>query len=94
MRYFKRSWSETRGDEYDAWGTSVWYLEVDADLNVTRQLLVYANGITLKYDEDLPDDEYGGLSDQPVDPRDYARFEIQADEFEAAWGRARPVNGA
>ena len=30
-RYYKRNWEETRGDEFDSWGTSIWYFEVGND---------------------------------------------------------------
>ena len=29
MRYFKREWSETRGDAFDSWGSSFWYFETE-----------------------------------------------------------------
>jgi len=93
MRYFKRRWDEPRDDEHEGWGGSVWLFEADEDLNVTRQLLIYDSGATLKYDESLLDDEYGGLTDQPLELKDYARYEITPAEFEAAWNAARPVNG-
>jgi hypothetical protein len=30
-RFYRRRWDESRGDEFDAWGHSVWYFEVDND---------------------------------------------------------------
>jgi hypothetical protein len=29
--YFKRYWSESRGDEYDAWGGVMYYFETDEE---------------------------------------------------------------
>lgn len=87
MKYFKRHWDETRGDELDHRWTSIWYLEVLDDGNAIRQVEVYANGPVLKYDETNAEDEYGGLSDQPLDLEDFATFEIREDEFEAAWNK-------
>src|SRR5690242_1847415 len=30
-RFFRRRWAESRGDEFDGWGHSVWYFEVGED---------------------------------------------------------------
>jgi hypothetical protein len=87
-RFFKRHWSESRGDEYDHWGTSTWYVEVGDDLYPTRQLEVYESGDSLAYDATHVADEYGGLGDQPVEGAEWERFEILAVEFEAAWQAA------
>lgn len=101
MKYFKRNWGETRGNELEHWGTSVWYFEVLDDGSVVRQVEVYTNGPALKYDEINIEDEYGCLADQPLDLDDFAAFEIGEDEFEAAWNSAdnptkkpRPTAGA
>ena len=37
MKYFKRNWNETRGDQYDSWGKSVWLFETDNNGEVLRQ---------------------------------------------------------
>ena len=50
MKYFKRNWNETRGDQYDSWGKSVWFFETDNNGEVLRQIEVYDNGKVLKYD--------------------------------------------
>jgi hypothetical protein len=91
-RFFKRQWSESRGDEHDDWGTSTWYIEVGDDLYPKRQLEVYESGDCLAYDATHLDDEYGGLGDQPLDGAEWDDFAIRADEFEAAWSRSRPRN--
>ena len=87
MKYLKRNWDESRGDELDHWGTSIWYFEVLDNGNVVRQVEVYANGPALKYDQTHVEDEYGCLSDQPLDLEDFAAFEIRKDEFEGVWNR-------
>ena len=85
-KYFKRPWDELRGDEYDSWGTSVWYFEVGEDDYVTRQITVYQNGQICKYDEAFIEDEHGGLSEKPLDIEDFVDYKISKDEFELLWG--------
>ena len=92
MKYFKRSWEQSRGDEYDDWGTSVWFLEVHEGRWLNRQLQIYENGNVLSYDESHDLDEYGGLGDQEVDLVEFAEFEIDADQFEQQWQSAKPLN--
>ncbi len=84
-RYFKLNWLELRGDEEDVWGTSWWYFEVDDDNCVKRQIEVYENGKVLKYDEDNFKNEYGGLSDQPLEFSEINAIEISGIEFETRW---------
>ena len=60
MKYFKRNWNETRGDQYDSWGKSVWFFETDCNGEVFRQIEVYDNGKILKYDKQNIEDEFGG----------------------------------
>ena len=67
LRYFKRRWDESRGDEYKSWGPSDWYFEVDDDCYVIRQLEQYDNGAVLKYDEAYIEDEFGGLAEKAPD---------------------------
>ena len=94
MRYFRRPWDELRGDEHDAWGTSVWFLEIDDEGWIRRQVQVYDTGPTLTYDDTAPHDAYGELGDQQVDIDDdgYTPFIIDAATFDAAWRDARPLN--
>jgi hypothetical protein len=94
MRYFKRPWNESRGDEHDDWGTSTWFIEVGPDLYITRQIEVYAAGQVLKYDEGHLEDAYGGLGEGVLDfERDgYMPFEIDATEFEHAWQTTKAMN--
>ena len=85
VRYFKRRWDEPRGDQFDSWGLSIWYFEVDADGYPLRQIEVYENGPTLKYDASHIEDEYGALGDQPLDLSEFSAFEISQEEFVVAW---------
>jgi hypothetical protein len=92
-QYFKRAWDEPRGDGYHAWGTSVWYLEVDNDHYPVRQIEMYQSGDVLTYDQTHLADDYGMLGDQALEGEDEWRpFEITADEFEAAWHSVKPQN--
>jgi hypothetical protein len=86
MRYFRRYWNESRGDAHDAWGCSWWTFETDDAGGVTRQVVVYERGPTLRYDDGRPDDESGGLSERPLDLDDFAEFEVPRAEFERVWG--------
>ena len=82
MRYFKRFWGETRGDQYSDWGTSTWYFETDNKGEVLRQIEVYSNGTVLKYDNNKREDSYGGLSVDALDMDEFAPFEILFHQFE------------
>jgi hypothetical protein len=87
MRYFKRYWNEPRGDSHDDWGCSWWYFETDEAGVVERQVEVYDSGPTLRYDQSRQEDEYGGLSEKPLDIADFEAFEVNRDDFEQAWGQ-------
>ncbi len=94
MRYFKRPWNETRGDENEDWGTSTWFFEVGPDFYITRQIEVYEGGQALKYDKGHLEDAYGGLGEGALDlGRDgFLPFEIDATEFERAWQTTKAIN--
>jgi len=85
FRYYKRPWEESRGDEFDVWGSSIWFFEVDEAGTVMRQLERYAHRAVLKYCSEHFEDHYGGLSNYPLEHADFAPFEISKDEFEEAW---------
>lgn len=53
--------AESRGDEFDAWGHSVWYFEVDNDGRPVRQIEVYDTGPVLRYRPGHEEDQYGAL---------------------------------
>jgi hypothetical protein len=85
MKYFKRNWEETRGNEFGDWGTSVWYFETDDQGFPTRQIEVYQNGRVLKYSEERLTDEFGGLGDQALDLEEFEDFKITQSAFENKW---------
>lgn len=85
MRYFKRRWEESRGDEHDSWGASAWYFEVGVDGHVVRQLEVYDAGVVLAYEASHAEDEFGRLAEQAIDLEEFSAFEIGRTEFEAIW---------
>ncbi len=92
MRYLQKRWEEARGDEYADWGFSIWFLEVDDELNVLRQLEIYDSGVALKYSEVHLEDEYGCLADQPLDAEDWSAYEISQGAFNESWNSAQALN--
>lgn len=89
-KYFKRNWNETRGDEFDSWGTSIWYFEVDNDGFPIRQIELYENGNRLKYHSEKMFDDYGGLGDQAMNLYEFKEFQIDKEEFEQEWIKLNP----
>jgi hypothetical protein len=85
VRYYRRPWNETRGDEHDSWGRSVWFFEIDNEGFPSRQIERYESGPVLKYDATHREDQYGMLGDQRIDRDEFAPYEISAEEFSAAW---------
>ena len=84
--YFKRHWDELTGDELTSlWGFSTYYFETDSNFNVVRQIQLFDNQKVLKYDQEYPDDKFGGLSDQPLDIEDFREYRIDQKEFEHVW---------
>ncbi len=92
MHYFKRCWSESRGDEYDSWGSSEWYFEVDEEGYITRNLQHYSNGTILYYDNSHIEDEYGVLPEGALDLEEFSNFAIEKEEFEKVVNNASPRN--
>lgn len=92
MRYFRRPWDEDRGDAYASWGTSVFYLAVDASGDVRRQVEVYASGVVLDYDADHDADQYGMLTYAELDLDEFVPFEITEQEFLGDLADVRPIN--
>jgi hypothetical protein len=88
LKYVKRHWNETRGDQHDSWGTSWWYFEVAYDGEVTRQVEQYASGALLHYDAKRDVDAYGRLAAVPLDLSESAYLEIPDQEFEQVWESA------
>ena len=85
MRYFKRKWNKTRGDQYDNWGTSAFFIETDDSGFPSRQIEKYDNGIVLKYGDKKTEDEFGMLGDLDLDLEEFGEFEISKAEFENEW---------
>ncbi len=85
MKYYRRQWNEKRSGQYDSWGTSTWYFEIDNNGYPNRQIEKYENGKVLKYDLQNLDDEFGGLGDQLINFREFAEFEITKEEFFNEW---------
>ena len=83
--YVKRHWNETRGDAYDAWGTSWWYFEVDNAGLITRQVEQYASGIRLRYGPAHEEDEFGTLAEKAIDVSGPEYTAISSQEFDASW---------
>lgn len=88
--YYKREWNENRGDEFDSWGTSVWYFEIGEDRYITRQIEVYKNENRLKYHSEKKNDDYGGLGIEALDVNEFKEFEIGKNEFEIEWNKSIP----
>ena len=85
VHYYRRFWDERRGDAFSGWGAATYLFETDNAGTVIRQVEVYRNGNVLRYGHDHRADEYGQLSDQPLDLADFEPFRIAEAEFAAAW---------
>ena len=85
MKYYKRNWEESRGDEFDDWGKSIWYFETNNSGLPTKQIEVYENGKILKYDQTKMEDNFGGLGDQELDLDEFSEFEITELKFNTVW---------
>ncbi len=86
-RFYRRPWADTRGDEFNDWGRSVWYFEVDEDGWPLRQVEMYDDGHALRYGPRHQEDRYGGLGEASLydSGDDWSRFAITEDEFEQVW---------
>lgn len=93
MRYYLRTWNESRGDQRDHWGVSLCYFEVDESGSVLRQVEAYENGKVLKYDSQQPTDEFGGLAAEPIDLDEFEPFAISKDEFHDRWAFPEDFTG-
>ena len=88
QRYVKQRWDDSRGDEYDDWGPSWWYFEIDALGYVLRQIEDYDDGPINGYDKKHDEDRFGGLTDQPLDNVLKEYEQIPEETFSTLW-RAR-----
>ena len=93
MRYFKRRWNESHTGQFGDWGCSNWYFEVDDNFWIVRQIEVYDGGRVLKYHHEHLEDRFGGLSDQPLDPIEFAPWGISSEEFERVWASTSGQTG-
>jgi uncharacterized protein (DUF433 family) len=85
--YFKRQWDEPTGEDLtDNWGRSTYYFETDVQFNVLRQMQIFENGKTLKYDLEYVDDKFGGLAESPIEMDGFS--EIAGDEFKQLWEKS------
>jgi hypothetical protein len=86
-RFFRRRWDDTRGDEFDDWGRSVWYFEVDDGGRPVRQIEAYDSGPVLRYGAGHEEDQYGGLGRaSPYNPEeDWDPYVITREVFEQTW---------
>jgi hypothetical protein len=91
-KYYKWSWDVSLGGEYDSWGRSTYFMEIDSDLYARRQIEVYENGNVLFYDKSHSLDDYGMLCDQRLDVKNIEEFEISEAEFEQIWQSKTPIN--
>ncbi|MCP2322272.1 hypothetical protein HDA40_000779 [Hamadaea flava] len=89
-QFYRRRWSEPRGDEFDEWGRSVWYFEVDGEGWPVRQVEVYDHGPVLRYGPSHAEDQYGGLGQASLDGShdDWSAYVITRETFERAWNLA------
>ncbi|WP_035374286.1 hypothetical protein [Pseudoduganella violaceinigra] len=87
LKHLKRHWNEGRGDEYESWGTSWWFFEVNVDGEVLKQAELYEVGRLLRYSAAHLEDEFGALAEASIDMSDAEYTEISPEEFEAIWNR-------
>ena len=95
MRYYRYRWNEMRDDEYNSWGFSTHWYEVEEDGYPSRQMEIYDDGTVLKYDSSYLSDEYGMLADVALGSDELEESkseEISAEEFEANWEKFKALN--
>ena len=85
MLYFKREWKDSRGDEYDNWGTCTYYFETQDDGQPIRHIEVYANGNVLRYSKDNLEDEFGMLANNKLFLTQFEPFKIEQNDFMEVW---------
>ena len=85
MLYFKREWKDTRGDQYDSWGTCTYYFETDDKGQPSRHVEIYDNGNVLKYSKDNLEDEFGTLANNKLYLKQFEPFKIEQNDFMEVW---------
>jgi hypothetical protein len=91
-KYYKWFWEVSLGGDFDAWGTSTYFMEIGTDYHALRQIEVYENGNVLFYDSEHFADNYGMLCDRKLDDNNIEEFEISQAEFELVWQSRIPIN--
>jgi hypothetical protein len=91
-KYYKWFWDECFTGDYDAWGTSTYFMEIGIDLYASRQIEVYENGNVLTYDSNHLADNFGMLCDQRLSDGNLEEFEISKAEFDQVWFTKTPIN--
>jgi len=81
-QYYFWHWDESRGDEFDHWGTSDWYFEIREDGYVSRQMVIFYSGDALMYSEEHIEDKYGMLSEGKFELLGEGEKEISESEFQ------------
>ena len=85
-RYIKRQWDDSTGEDLtDSWGTSTYLIEIDDEFYALRQIQIFEDGHVLKYSVDFTEDEFGMLSDQPLDIDEFEQSFISEKEFIDTW---------
>jgi len=87
LKYLKRYWNEGRGDEYDSWGTSWWFFEVNDKDEVVRQAELYEVGRLLRYSSSHVEDEFGALAEISPSASNVEYIAMSSEEFEEIWNR-------
>lgn len=82
MPFYRRRWDESRGDEHDDWGPAVYYFWVH-DGVLEQQVERYDSGVLLTYDRCHLEDDLGRMAAEPLDPAEWARFEIDIATYQA-----------
>jgi hypothetical protein len=80
-QYYRWHWEEPRGDQYNHWGASDWYVEIGDDGYVSKQMELYASGDSLYYSENHIEDSYGMLSEGLFELLDAGEVQITKTEF-------------
>lgn len=81
-KYFKKFWNESSGDELtNSWGNSTYYFETDEDLNILKQVQIFQNGNILKYDDRNLENQFGFLTNHPLEIEDFEGNEISKTQF-------------
>jgi hypothetical protein len=82
MAFYRRRWDESRGDEHDDWGAATYYFWVQNGV-LEQQVERYEAGVLLAYDRCHREDQYGGMAVEPLDPDEWAPFEIDIATYQA-----------